>query len=503
MKTVKELFLKYRQHLIIGLSIVLIAVTVINIYFILEVRVTSNDECLWIPKYVSKDSVAIYFDVVKVDGVTWNAGIRNGDQLLEIDGVKLKNTVQATITLNEFASGDYAEYKVMRDGNIFTTNVYIKKLIRFDNLAGSLSALFWMIIEFIVLTAKPDGKIHRLFYFLGVLSVLISLRVHLPIYDYGILSILIGSLWLTGVCFIPFIINYFFWNFPVPFKFVEKAWIKRTVFLLPALLSVLAILSISLTYNGVFSEKVFMNIIQSLGYFVIAANFTAWIALIVQYKRIKTKENKKPVLLMLIAMTFGFAVAVYTAQIAPAIADTFYNSPEYFAPIILIAVVPLIFAYSIFKYQLMDVSVVVKNTIIYGIATVSVAAIYFFVIYVAGQSISSFLGAENQGIVAGVFFIIFALIFQSSKNKFQDFLTKRFYPEQFAQQRVLMDLSNELATVVGLDNILELMKKTFVDALKINKFGILIRDENNNLSLNKCVGINEECIITKSNITHF
>ena len=114
----------------------------------------------------------------------------------------------------------------------------------------------------------------------------------------------------------------------------------------------------------------------------------------------------------------------------------------------------------------MDVSVVVKNTIIYGTATVSVAAIYFFVIYVAGKSISSFFGVENQGIIAGIFFIIFALVFQSTKNKFQDFLTKRFYPEQFAYQRVLVDLSNDLSIVVGLENILKLMKKTFIDALK-------------------------------------
>jgi serine phosphatase RsbU (regulator of sigma subunit) len=151
----------------------------------------------------------------------------------------------------------------------------------------------------------------------------------------------------------------------------------------------------------------------------------------------------------------------------------------------------------------MDVSVVIRNTIMYGAATLTLAAIYFFVVYVAGQGISSALGVENQGIVAGIFFIIFAIVFQSTKNRFQDFLTKRFYPEQFAHQRVLMKLSNELATVVGLDNILELMKKTFVDALNINKFGILIRDEDNNLSLAKCVGINEECIITSSNIAHF
>ncbi len=172
MRPLKSLLLKYRTNIIIIISILLIGVSVLNIYYSVEVRVTSNDECYWIPKKVSKDSSAIFFDVVKVDGVTWNAGIRDGDQLLEIDGKVLYGTFQAQQILNRFSSGDYADYKVMREGKIINTKVYVKKLIQFDNLAHSLSALFWILIGFIVLTAKPDGRIHKLFYFVGVLTVL-------------------------------------------------------------------------------------------------------------------------------------------------------------------------------------------------------------------------------------------------------------------------------------------------------------------------------------------
>jgi sigma-B regulation protein RsbU (phosphoserine phosphatase) len=237
---------------------------------------------------------------------------------------------------------------------------------------------------------------------------------------------------------------------------------------------------------------------------MMGANVTAWVALLIQYRRLKSRQEKKPILLMLIALTFGGIITIYSFQIAQIISDTIFNSPEYYTPIILIVIVPLIFAYAIFKYQLMDVSVVIRNTIVYGSATVTVAAIYFFVIYVTGQSISSFLGVENQGIVAGVFFIVFALVFQSTKNKFQDFLTKRFYPEQFAHQRVLVDLSNDLSIVVGLENILKLMKKTFVDALKIKTFGILVRDKDGNLVLVDSVGMkNEQCVISESRIVQF
>ena len=230
----------------------------------------------------------------------------------------------------------------------------------------------------------------------------------------------------------------------------------------------------------------------------------ALISLIVQYRAIKNKEQRKPIFLIIVAFIFGIAVSVYASKIAPAITDMIFNSPEYYAPNVLVALVPLIFGYAIFKYQLMDVSVVIRNTIMYGAATLTLAAIYFFVVYVAGQGISSALGVENQGIVAGIFFIIFALIFQSTKNKFQDFLPEKFYPEQFAHQRVMMDLSNKLTTVVGLDKILELMNETFVDGLKINKFGILIRDKEGHLSLYNSIGLNkDDCIITRSNISQF
>ena len=514
MKKFKATYLKIRPKLLTWFTIALIAASLLSIYFVVEVRVTSNDECLWIPKKITSDSTAIFFDVVKYEGVTWNAGIRNGDQLIEINGQVLNSTPQAQQILNEVPGGEYAEYIIKNtNGELITTKVYVKKLIQYGNLASTLSGLFWLLLGFIVLTAKPGGRIHRLFYAIGVLSVLSVMHIFLPmdykIYDYisqqYVMAFFLSFLWAAGLSFIGPAVLYFFWNFPQPFNFVEKRWVKRILIIIPIILTLFIFSVIVFTFGvRTISMYYFYTMIETLGYFILGINVIALMSLIIQYRKTSSKHKKKPVMLIIVAFTFGIAVTIYARNVAPALADTFFNSPEYYMPIVLVALVPLIFAYAIFKYQLMDVGVVVRNTIIYGVATIGVAVIYFLVIYVAGHEVGAFFGAENEGIVAGIFFIIFAIVFQSTKNKFQDFLTKQFYPEQFAQQRVLMDLSNELATVVGLDKILELMKKTFVDALKINKFGILIRDREDNLSLTKCVGINEEaCMITKSNIAHF
>ena len=511
MRPLKSLFLKYRTKIITILSIIFIGFAVINIYYSVAVNVRSNDECLWEPKMITMDSMLVYFDKVKVGGVAWKAGIRDGDQLLEIGGKAIKHTLQAQSILNTFKYGDYAEYKYVRDGKIYNTKLFVKKLVEFDRVAAGLSALFWILIGFIVLASKPDGRIHKLFYLIGVAYVLTTFNTHMPIYgdysryfnQYGLFGLIVILFSLLGFSFAPFVINYFFWNFPDSFTIAKRKWVRRSFIIIPSIIFISFIILFSLIYTRRLSEQTIM-ILGVYRFFYIASSVAALIALIVQYRRIQLREKRKPILLMILAVSFGLALQLYVGQIAPAISDTIFNSPEYYTPIILIVIVPLIFAYSIFKYQLMDVSIVVKNTIIYGTATATVAAIYFFVIYVAGQSISSFFGVENQGIIAGIFFIIFALVFQSTKNKFQDFLTRRFYPEQFAFQKVLVELSNELSIVAGLDNILQLMKRTFVDALKIKTFGILIRDKDGNLNLVDSVGMsNDRCVITESRIIQF
>ena len=513
MNRFKRIFLKYRLNIASGLTLILAFIAVLSIYFSLEVRLQSNDECLWEPKKVSKDSIEIYFDKVKVNGVAWNAGIRNGDQLLEIDGVKLSGTLQAQEVLNKFDSGEHADYVVKKpNGEVLKTQVFVKKLIQFGALAQDISALLFLLIGFIVFTAKPDGLAHRLFYLIGVFTVLSAAVVLFPLDDLFFIkfiaeqpktALLAGSIVLISQVFVQFLVLYFVWSFPVQFKFAAKKSIKIALIAAAIIISLSGILIASSLYWTNFkslslfrSWQIFLRITFFIIYIV------SWFSLLIQYRRQKDPIKKKPVLLFIVAFTFGSLIQLYVGAIVPAISDTIFNSPEYYTPIILVVFVPIIFAYAIFKYHLLDVSIVVRNTIIYGAAMATVAGIYFLIIYLLGQGIGSFVGAENQGLVAGVFFLIFAFVFQSTKDKFQNFLTRKFYPEQFAYQKVLIQFSNDVSTIVGTDKILDLTTQTFIDALKINKFGILLKDYDKDvLVLARGVGFtNQNWIINKSNI---
>jgi serine phosphatase RsbU (regulator of sigma subunit) len=513
MNNLKRFFLKYRLNIASGLTLILAFIAVLSIYFSLEVRLQSNDECLWQPKKVSKNSVEMYFDKVKVNGVSWNAGIRNGDQLLEINGVNLRGTLQAQEILNKFDSGEYADYVVKKpNGELLKTKVYVKKLIQFDKLAAAISGLIFLLIGFIVYSAKPDGLAQRIFYALGVFTVLASAVVLFPLDDLFFIkfiaeqpetALIAGSIVIISQVFVQFLVLYFVWSFPVQFKFATKKSVKIALIAAAIILSLTGIIVASSLYwtnfnsLGLFRSWQFFTRITFLIIYIVS-----WFSLLVQYRREKDPIKKKPILLFIIAFTFGSLIQLYVGAIAPAISDTVFNSPEYYMPIILVVFVPIIFAYAIFKYHLLDVSIVVRNTIIYGAAMATVAGIYFVIIYLLGQGIGSFVGAENQGVVAGIFFLIFAFVFQSTKDRFQDFLTRKFYPEQFAYQKVLIQFSNDVSTVVGTDKILDLTSATFIEALKINKFGILLKDfQKDVLTLSRSIGFtNPDCMIEKSNL---
>ncbi|MCU0342283.1 MAG: SpoIIE family protein phosphatase [Ignavibacterium sp.] len=513
MNNIKRFFLKYRLNIASGLTIFLAFIAVLSIYFSLEVRLQSNDECLWLPKKESKDSTIIIFDKVKVDGVSWNAGIRDGDQLLQINSIPLKSTLQAQEILNKYDSGELADYVVKKkSGEILKTKVYVKKLVQFGSLASAISGLIFLLIGFIVYSAKPDGLAQRLFYALGVFAVLSAAVVLFPLDDLFFMkfiaeqpktALITGSIVIISQVFVQFIVLYFVWSFPVQFKFASKKSVKIALITAAIILSLTGIIIASSLYWTNFNS---LKLFRSWQYFLritfLIIYIVSWFSLFVQYRREKNPIKKKPVLLFIIAFTFGSLIQLYVGTIAPAISDTVFNSPEYYMPIILVVFVPIIFAYAIFKYHLLDVSIVVRNTIIYGAAMATVAAIYFIVIYLLGQGISRVLGAENQGFVAGIFFLIFAFIFQSTKDKFQSFLTRKFYPEQFAYQKVLIQFSNDVSTVVGTDKILDLTSETFIEALKINKFGILVRDYKKDiLFLARGIGFsNPNCVIEKSNL---
>ncbi len=498
MKKIKLFLIKHRFGLTILSAVLTALIALTNFYYILVLNPVSNDECIWSPQKYNKKIILI-FEKVKVNGVTWNAGIRDGDILLEIDDVKLKNANEAQITLNKRVTGDYAKYVYERNGKKYEGLVYIKKLIGFGNLGIALLGFIWLVVGFVVVMGKIDGKVQRLFYRIGIAFVLFMSILFIsdafgtnPLIKYLGFVLTFDVIWSAAAFALPFMLIYFFLLFPKPFKLTEKKWLVKAL-----VISYLTLFLATYLYRWLVvyipdNPKMYQIVVQIANIGIGVGLLVGFVLLFINYRRIITKEERKPYFVILSAYTLGLLAVIYTITLANVISDTIFNSPEYFMPIILVAVLPVSFAYSIFKYQLMDLSIVVKNTIIYGVATATIAAIYLLFSYVLGQSIGMAIGTQYRSAIAAIAFVIFAFIFQSTKDKFQTWLTRKFYPEQFTFQEMVLKFSNDVVSIVGKENILDSMRKTFVSSLNITRFGILLRENNSdNYLLKREFGISD------------
>lgn len=501
MNELLKIYARYKPKLITASAVVLFIIGFVNLYFVLEITPRPNDECIWVEKK-ENDKNFLVVNNVKFDGVAWQAGIRDGDILHSVNDMEINFAYDANVILTNSDKEYTAYYTLSRNGYYYDTEVGIKWLINYDGLALSLISLIWLIVGFIVVMAKPQGLVQTVFYRIGALLILFSTFNILDSFNGGNpvmnnipLYVTIDVLQMCAAAALPFILIYFFSIFPKRIPWLDKKWFKSSLVVLPIIMFLYFIFSKAPgLYNFFEAPRKFVYIAQFELYkywaVLIFAFILGIVLLFINYSKLESSQERNSIFVILVAYILGIAALVYTGLLAPAITDTIYNSPLHYTPIILLALIPIAFGYSVFRYSLMDVSDVLKNTIFYGTATITIAGFYFLVIYVLGQTISQAIGTEYQGAIAALIFISFGIVFQSTKDKFQEFITAKFYPEQFTYQKVLLGFINDIPVIVGFGNILDYTLNTFTSYLKLNQFGImLLSDENDRFELVRSKGI--------------
>ncbi len=481
----KAIYLKSRAKLINLLTITFGALIIILISAQFTFLRSSNDECLWVTNKVAEKQHKVFFDHVRYGGVTYNAGIRNGDEFVSLNGIKFKSTFDAQRILDTIDEGEYANYEVKRGDLTIITQVRVKKLMNFFLASFSIFSLIWLLVGHLTLTAKPDGKVQKIFYLIPVLGIyIIGTNTLFQKFDYT----LANKLWFMSNTFIfnfafvlaPLLIFRFFSLFPQKHEFVNNKWFVRTIY------SAVIIFGLYLNFH-MFSQpiKSIADFIK-VGQIYRHVNTTYFASLVIglilfsiNFYRQKDKSKRKTLTFIFVSFILTIVSLIYVSVIAPQISDIVFNAPEFYTPVILITLLPISLGYSIFKYQLMDLSDVITRTIMYGSVTVTLAILYFISIYGLGSLIGGSFSSNYQNIITAISFVLFAVIFQTTRERYQEILTKKFFPEQYAYQRLLIDFSKELSGLPGIGNIKEKIFETFAMSLRIDVFALFLKNHEN------------------------
>ncbi len=143
------------------------------------------------------------------------------------------------------------------------------------------------------------------------------------------------------------------------------------------------------------------------------------------------------------------------------------------APLILI---PLTLGYSIVRYRLTDVDVVMRRSFAYIIATLSVAALFGTVMAFSYEFLRSLLSQEATLLIAAIAMSVIAMLFAPVKNWVQERIDRVFYGEKYDYRITLQDFGRTLSSTTELEPLLNSLMRRLKEVFSVERLAIFTED---------------------------
>lgn len=132
--------------------------------------------------------------------------------------------------------------------------------------------------------------------------------------------------------------------------------------------------------------------------------------------------------------------------------------------------------WSIVRYKFLDVTVLVRQSLVYTISSGILVGLYILVVGQTDKFISSFFGEKTT--IVNIAFIVLALILFQPINVQLDNLIKRFFIKSRTDYRNIMEqLSRRLISVFDLDRLREMIELTLRSTIMTDKTYFILFDD--------------------------
>jgi hypothetical protein len=120
--------------------------------------------------------------------------------------------------------------------------------------------------------------------------------------------------------------------------------------------------------------------------------------------------------------------------------------------ILLITSLPLTIAFSILRYRLFDIDLIIRRTLTYSILSLLLALVYFGSIFTL-QRIFSAISNQQSSIVIVLSTLAIAALFNPLRRRVQDFIDLRFYRAKYDAERTLAQFAATARDEVDLEKL--------------------------------------------------
>lgn len=134
-------------------------------------------------------------------------------------------------------------------------------------------------------------------------------------------------------------------------------------------------------------------------------------------------------------------------------------------PTILYLLIPISFAVAIFKYRLMNIDVIIKKTVAYGILSGLIIVIYLVLVGGLGTMLVHVAGVQNQTMVIASTLVV-ALLFVPLRNRLQHLVDRNLFRQKYDYPQALRALAAETLTATDLRSFFSFSAELLQQALQ-------------------------------------
>jgi len=145
-----------------------------------------------------------------------------------------------------------------------------------------------------------------------------------------------------------------------------------------------------------------------------------------------------------------------------------------------LALIPFAFGYSVLRYRLMDVELVVRRVFVYALTTLAVSLLIGVVAYTGGLyafgSEQTFTSGEItlRLVVAVLAMAVIVMVAAPVKNFLQEQVDRIFYGERYDLRNSLLDFGRTLSATTALDPLLDSLVSRLQEVMNVERVAIFI-----------------------------
>jgi signal transduction histidine kinase len=253
--------------------------------------------------------------------------------------------------------------------------------------------------------------------------------------------------------------------------------IKRTTILLIYIPAIIfsAVLEATFIWSSLGSSLIIYRFYQSIYYFfrfyIVVFVFASIASLILNLRRASLEVTRAQIKWILYGLFIGLGPFIFFYQLPqvlrlrPLISEDLSN--------VFFIFIPIVMAFSIIKYKLMNIELIINRSLVYGSLTIFTVSLYIFSVYIFQNLFQKFLRIRDIAV-----FVIAALaaaaVFHPARKRIQEFVDKSFYRLSYDYRKTLLSFNEKAQKMISHQNLINFFLVKIQKALPLEHIGIYL-----------------------------